>query len=338
MANTQINKLGALDPEEFNASRDKFLVQANVSATYPGTYKSSISNLIKNQAVDLPGSRSWSWNFLPKQPKIISYQRKKIPDHGKDEDASTLVQHFSAKIDRDSDTKEATGIPPQVRHLLCSAFIRNADLYYSHGRGQALVASEQYHTGFKIDPGFDGMPTESIFTIEILTLPEDITSSSQDGVPLVLPNFEDMTLNFEVRGVQGSQLILNGVQENAHRAQQDMYNIHSQHAERYLDIQRALGMDTSFGGGGFSFGNFFGSNRLSTEINFNNPISPSSQKSALSSSTQDSISQSEQVIQDYSSVEVPQVGSKRTSGGNFTHYERQTSAWELFYVKVLAWN
>jgi hypothetical protein len=196
MSNKQIHELRKLDKLDFNPTTDNFLVQKKGG----GTYKSSITHLIDSPSANLPGTKSWAWNWLDEPEDLIGYRgtfvrkagnlateatggaRAPANSHKEKISASWLQKEVDGK-------KEASSIPSSARSVLMSAFTRDCNFKCFRARSTPVsnikILSE--FTGSKNDhmrlawhkhgPSVtgDGMPLESLFIVDHVGIPQDRT-------------------------------------------------------------------------------------------------------------------------------------------------------------------
>lgn len=212
MSNKQIHELRNLDKLDFNPATDNFLVQKKGG----GTYKSSITHLIDSPSANLPGTKSWAWNWLDEPEDLIGYRMTFQTGA-----VSLLRNRISASwLKKEVDgKKEASSIPSSARSVLISCFSRNCDVLIHKSRTVAVKnekvlaltgreSTRILHYGkpedFMSGPSkpLDGMCSESLFIVEHVSLPGDRTQGN--GVTLDIDSgsfisFDVITHPYEVK-------------------------------------------------------------------------------------------------------------------------------------------
>ncbi len=272
MANQQIHQLQGIDSSEYSPLNDSLLIHKPAL----GTYQGNIQNLLQAQSVDLPGTRSWNWKFLDEPLTLTGYHASS--DHfsnanpswkqakGSGSNWDSLTSTFTDdQIRRETaivtDDIDPSKIPYEANNLLCVAFIRNCDLYFDNGRGNSMVSSaetlpdkavpESTEGGTKVGAflsteGANGKPTEKVFIVRNVPLPEDIRADGKNehGDP-VPRNFKANSFRFLVDATRKWSLFTLAVEANSqihgtYSGRGSPTDIAERSAIRVLEIQRGM--------------------------------------------------------------------------------------------------
>lgn len=202
MSNKQIHELRKLDKLDFNPTTDNFLVQKKGG----GTYKSSITHLIDSPSANLPGTKSWAWNWLDEPEDLIGYRG--TFRSGSAYTSKGGAANFSEKIkaswlQKEVDgKKEASSIPSSARSVLMTSFTRDCSLKIYRARSTPIQNIKILPNPAYISPdsngnyasyqaamrnlqnawvggasgpniGGDGMPMENLFIVDHVGIPQD---------------------------------------------------------------------------------------------------------------------------------------------------------------------